>query len=128
MAHHNPGDKTEGGNYQETSLSAPRVPRALQGTVLGMYLETRQRKYLLSFFLFLLAYALFADMMIHAIWWFGAGSILGDNNQEFFKDLFRRTCWVAGFISLASFAAGRRLIGFKCALVAAALIVVNLMR
>lgn len=106
---------------QELRRYSP-MRKALEGTVLGMFLETKEPRYFLAFLFYVAAFALFAGVVLYAVLAFKTGSIMGDDNHAFFGKLFKLVCWISGCVTLASFFAQRYAMGVQAGLLTVLLI------
>ena len=94
-------DGLEAESYRQQELQTLSPMRmALRGTVLGMFLETRERSYLLSFIFYAMAFMLFGAVIFYVIQAITTGTILNDNNHGFFGRLFTIGCWISAFCLL----------------------------
>ena len=115
--------------YRRDELSTLSPMRmALRGTVLGMFLETRERRYLLSFIFYAMAFMLFAGVTIYVVHAITSGSILNDNNHVFYGKIFNIACWISAFVTLGAFTAQRYAMSLQSALVTAFLIFLAFVR
>ncbi len=122
-------DNEQMNQYREEELRTYSPMRmALRGTVLGHFLETRERRYLLSFLCYAAAFALFFGVIAYAVMAFKSGSIMGDDNHAFFGKLFTIGCWIGGCISAASLFAQRYSMALQAGLATAFLIFLTIMR
>jgi len=112
---------------QELQTVSP-IRMALQNTVLGMFLETRERRYLLAFISYAIAFVLFACVIIFVVQAFMSGAIIHDNNHTFFGKLFTMTCWISGCVALGTFSARRYAMSFQATLVMVFVIFVTVVR
>lgn len=115
--------------YRQTELQTISPMRmALRGTVLGMFLETRERRYLLSFIFYSMAFMLFAVVIYYVIQAITSGTILNGNNHGFFGKLFTIGCWTSAFVTLGALAAQRYAMSFQSSLVTAFIIFLTVVR
>ncbi len=122
-------DGIEAESYRQQELQTLSPMRmALRGTVLGMFLETRERRYLLSFIFYAMAFMLFGAVIFYVIQAITTGAILNDNNHGFFGKLFTIGCWISAFVTLGSFMAQRYTVSFQSALVTAFIIFLTVVR
>lgn len=121
MDNHQLNDDLTESRDQELRRQSP-MRMALKGTVLGLFLDTKEPRYFLSFLFYLAAFALFAGVVFYALMAFKTGSIMGDDNHAFFGKLFKLVCWISGCVTVASLFAGRYAMGFRAGVLTAALI------
>jgi len=101
--------------YEYSEQEQPsKIKAALTGTVLGEFLRTKERRYLVAFFLYMLAMVFGGIIIITAIT--GFPDILSgfrtNNNSHFFNRLFVLLSWIAGFMTVGAFCAKRYAKGF----------------
>lgn len=90
-------------------IEAPISPlrKSLQGTVLGLYIDTKQPRYLLSFISFLIAFVLFFSVVGYVYLEMNSGALLKGNNHELYSKLFTMTGWISSLVTLALLFAAR---------------------
>ncbi|WP_045861665.1 hypothetical protein [Teredinibacter purpureus] len=113
-------------NDDNTPISPAR--KALQGTLLGMFLETKERRYLVAILLYLIAFVLFAGVIVYGFSAFTNGNVMKDGNHNFYGKLFTIVCWIGACISTGAFCARRYAMGFQAGLVTAFVIVLTIYR
>jgi hypothetical protein len=113
--------------HQDLKTLSP-IRMALRGTVLGMFLETREKRYLLSFICYAMAFILFGAVIFYVIQAITTGTILDENNHDFFGKLFIVGCWISSFVTLGAFTAQRYAVSFQAALVTAFIIFLTTVR
>ena len=120
-------DETDTYRHQDLKTLSP-IRMALRGTVLGMFLETKERRYLFSFICYAMAFILFGTVIFYVIQAITTGTILNDSNHDFFGKLFTVGCWISSFVTLGAFAAQRYAVFFQAALVTAFIIFLTIVR
>jgi hypothetical protein len=120
----NPRNRNEDHIESNDQDLVPQSPmrKALKDTVLGLFLETKEPRYFVSFLFYLAAFSLFAGVVFYALMAFKTGSIMGNDNHAFFGKLFKLVCWISGCVTAASLFAGRYAMGFRAFVLTAGLI------
>jgi hypothetical protein len=122
-------------NYSENDLvehenKKPLSPMrmAMKDTVLGMFLETKEKRYFISFLCYSTAFILFAGVIFSVIETVSSGALMKDDNHNFFGKLFVIACWISGCVSLGALTAKRYAIFLQSALVSIFIIFLTVMR